>query len=82
MVKISSARQASTSIGVLPMDSTTSVGLAITLPSMASRPPARTTTMTPKNKVLTGMPNRLPQTIDFLVLALRVKSQKLSTKVP
>ena len=38
--------------------------------------------MTPKNKVFTGMPKRFPQTIDFLVLAPRVKSQKLSTKVP
>ena len=38
--------------------------------------------MTPKNSVFTGIPNRLPQTIDFLVLALRVKSQKFRTNVP
>ena len=54
MVKINSARQASTSIGVLPIVSTMSVGLAITLPSILNWPPASTTTMTPKNKRVDG----------------------------
>ena len=38
--------------------------------------------MHPKKSMLIGMPKKLPLVIDFLLLALRVKSQKLSTNVP
>ena len=82
MVRISRARQASTSSGVFGIFCTTSVGLSIRVPSMASWPPARTTTMTPKISMLIGMPQKLPRTIACFDLAPRVKSQKLSTKVP
>ena len=58
-----------------------SAGLSMTVPSILNCAPAMTMTMTPKNSVLMGMPQKLPWMMDLRVLEARVKSQKFSTKV-
>ena len=47
---------------------TMSVGLSMIVPLILNWPPARTTTMAPKNSMLIGMPQKLPRTIAVLRL--------------
>jgi hypothetical protein len=81
-VNTSRDREARASRTGLPIDWTISAGEVMTVPSILYWAPASEMTTRPKTSMFTGMPQKLPTTIDPFFFAARVKSEKLSTKVP